>query len=151
MGSCPQSYTCSKPIDTVSTEQTEVKPWVSSYEYEEGEVIRAGNKRFKCKAWPYYFWCRMSAYQGWDLSHQGAHVDALRLIRAVLPTNLATILDAISVITPILATIHPAKFDPIQPAKFDPVHSAFLSTKQSAFHFRQAKRTAVRISIRKSN
>merc|ERR1712086_354551 len=61
--SCPQSYTCSKPIDTVSTEQTEVKPWVSSYEYEEGEVIRAGNKRFKCKAWPYYFWCRMSAYQ----------------------------------------------------------------------------------------
>merc|ERR1712194_438694 len=111
----------------VSTEQTEVKPWVSSYEYEEGEVIRAGNKRFKCKAWPYYFWCRMSAYQ--------PNVDET----------------GISVITPILATIHPAKFDPIQPAKFDPVHSAFLSTKQSAFHFRQAKRTAVRISIRKSN
>merc|ERR1711935_5502 len=61
--SCPQSYTCSKPTDTTNTVQTTVKPWVSSYDYEEGEVIRAGNKRFKCKAWPFYFWCRMSAYE----------------------------------------------------------------------------------------
>merc|ERR1712194_40143 len=57
------SSTECKCITCTGTEQTEVKPWVSSYEYEEGEVIRAGNKRFKCKAWPYYLWCRMSAYQ----------------------------------------------------------------------------------------
>merc|ERR1712086_880089 len=64
--SCPQSYTCSKPTHTTDTVQTAVTPWVSSYQYEEGEVVRAGNKRFKCKAWPHYFWCRMSAYQPTD-------------------------------------------------------------------------------------
>merc|ERR1712085_238948 len=59
-------YTCSKPTHTTDTVQTAVTPWVSSYQYEEGEVVRAGNKRFKCKAWPHYFWCRMSAYQPTD-------------------------------------------------------------------------------------
>merc|ERR1712194_1278 len=61
--SCPQSYNCSKTTHDTTIVQTQVTPWVSSYDYEEGEVIRAGNKRFKCKAWPFYFWCRMSAYQ----------------------------------------------------------------------------------------
>merc|ERR1712194_639811 len=90
----------------------------------------------------WYLFLRLD--QGWDLSHQGAHVhslvhaliNAIRLSRAVLPTNFATI-------KTILTTIHPAKFDPIQPAKFDPVHPAFLSTKQSAFLILPAKLTTV--------
>merc|ERR1711935_1013163 len=89
----------------------------------------------------WYLFLRLD--QGWDLSHQGAHVhslvhaliNAIRLSRAVLPTNFATILDAISVIKTILTTIHPAKFDPIPPA--------FLSTKQSAFLILPAKLTTV--------
>merc|ERR1712085_212784 len=78
----------------------------------------------------WYLFLRLD--QGWDLSHQGAHVhslvhaliNAIRLSRAVLPTNFATILDAISVIKTILTTIHPAKFDPIQPAKLTTVQNA---------------------------
>ena len=61
--SCSQRYTCVKPTDTIRTVQTTVTPWMSSYDYKEGDVIRAGNKRFKCKAWPYNLWCKKSNYQ----------------------------------------------------------------------------------------
>ena len=42
--------------------KTEVKVWDRLANYITGDVVRVGNKRFKCKEWPYFFWCRVSAY-----------------------------------------------------------------------------------------
>ena len=42
--------------------QTEIKVWDRMANYVTGDVVRVGNKRFKCKEWPYFFWCRVSAY-----------------------------------------------------------------------------------------
>ena len=55
------STACKKT--TVFTSCPSVDVYSSSATYEAGDVVRIGNARFKCKAWPYYLWCSNSAYE----------------------------------------------------------------------------------------
>ena len=41
---------------------TPVAPWSASTMYEAGDEVRISAKKFKCKPWPFYLWCRMSVY-----------------------------------------------------------------------------------------
>merc|ERR1712003_33246 len=62
-GTCTYSKQVVTETGTESKE-LDVEMWSSSQDYEEGDVVRTANRqRFKCKGWPFYFWCRMSAYQ----------------------------------------------------------------------------------------
>mmetsp|Transcript_21631 Transcript_21631/g.49554 ORF Transcript_21631/g.49554 Transcript_21631/m.49554 type:complete len:670 (-) Transcript_21631:115-2124(-) len=62
---CPnpngQTTGCTKT--TVETSCPSVDAYSSSATYEAGDVVRIGNARFKCKAWPHYLWCSNSAYE----------------------------------------------------------------------------------------
>lgn len=40
-----------------------IQAWSSSTLYEAGDQVRIGGTTYKCKPWPFYFWCRMAAYQ----------------------------------------------------------------------------------------
>mmetsp|Transcript_3382 Transcript_3382/g.6143 ORF Transcript_3382/g.6143 Transcript_3382/m.6143 type:complete len:657 (+) Transcript_3382:92-2062(+) len=54
---------CTKKVETKVCTDTPVNAWVSSVDYFTNDVVRLGTKRFKCREWPNYFWCRMSAYR----------------------------------------------------------------------------------------
>jgi hypothetical protein len=41
---------------------TPVTPWSAGTLYEAGDQVRIGAKKFQCKPWPFYLWCRLSAY-----------------------------------------------------------------------------------------
>ena len=41
---------------------TPVGTWTAGTLYEAGDQVRIGSKKFQCKPWPFYLWCRMSAY-----------------------------------------------------------------------------------------
>jgi hypothetical protein len=60
-GSC--TYT--KVVTTTPTPtpvSTPVAPWSLSTQYEAGDQVRIGAKKFQCKPWPHYLWCSLSAY-----------------------------------------------------------------------------------------
>jgi len=40
-----------------------IAAWSSSTLYEAGDQVRIDGTTYKCKPWPFYFWCRMAAYQ----------------------------------------------------------------------------------------
>ena len=49
---------------TVVTPTTfDVDAWNSATEYETGDVVRVGTKRYRCREWPNFFWCRQEAYR----------------------------------------------------------------------------------------
>ena len=53
-------------VDTTALTPTPViipvAPWSAGTLYESGDQVRVGAKKFQCKPWPFYQWCRMSAY-----------------------------------------------------------------------------------------
>ncbi len=63
--SSPTGYTgtCTytKVVATTPT-PTPVAPWSAGTMYEAGDEVRISAKKFKCKPWPFYLWCRLSAY-----------------------------------------------------------------------------------------
>ena len=54
---------CTKKAKTLTCTNTDVYAWASNVDYFTNDVVRVGNKRFKCRKWPNYFWCRTSAYK----------------------------------------------------------------------------------------
>ena len=50
----------SRNLEVCTTE--DVLNYSSSTEYEEGDVVRVGTTRFKCRGWPNGLWCNNSAY-----------------------------------------------------------------------------------------
>ena len=50
----------SRNLEVCTTE--DVLNYSSSTDYEEGDVVRIGTKRFKCRGWPNGLWCKESAY-----------------------------------------------------------------------------------------
>lgn len=66
----PSAFTgACKYIKVVTTTPTptpvvyDILTWSSGTLYEAGDRVRIGAKTYVCKPWPFYFWCRMSAYQ----------------------------------------------------------------------------------------
>ena len=68
--SAPTTFTgdC-KYIKVVTTTPTptptviDVAGWSAGTLYDAGDLVRIGSMTYQCKPWPFYFWCRMSAYQ----------------------------------------------------------------------------------------
>ena len=59
------SCTYNKVITTTPTPTPVVTPvgtWTAGTLYEAGDQVRIGAKKFQCKPWPFYLWCRLSAY-----------------------------------------------------------------------------------------
>jgi hypothetical protein len=54
---------------------TPVSEWSASILYTPGDQVRIGAKKFQCKPWPYYFWCRVSVYAP-TLSETGLWTEA---------------------------------------------------------------------------
>ena len=69
-GSC----TYAKVVITTPT-PAPVDPWSAGTMYEAGDQVRIGAKKFQCKPYPYYFWCRLSAYAP-TLSETGLWTEA---------------------------------------------------------------------------
>ena len=40
-----------------------IAAWSASTLYDAGDQVRIAGTTYKCKPWPFYFWCRMAAYQ----------------------------------------------------------------------------------------
>lgn len=55
--------TCLRDTETEICMGAPVDTWSSSFDYHEGDVVRVGMKRFKCREWPNKFWCKMEAYK----------------------------------------------------------------------------------------
>jgi hypothetical protein len=54
---------CERMIEVEDCNNLEdVEMWSSSVDYVTDDVVRVGTKRFKCREWPNYFWCRSEAY-----------------------------------------------------------------------------------------
>ena len=54
---------CTREVDVTTPTPTPVdNGWQSGKDYEDGDVIRIGLDRYKCREWPNYLWCRQSAY-----------------------------------------------------------------------------------------
>ncbi|KAL7528614.1 hypothetical protein ACHAXR_002535, partial [Thalassiosira sp. AJA248-18] len=47
----------------VCVENTPVDNYSKSVDYDTGDVVRIGDRRYKCREWPNYLWCRMKAYE----------------------------------------------------------------------------------------
>lgn len=58
----PADVGCTKKYEEEQCNRTDVKPWDSESDYSEGDVIRVGANRFKCRDWPSSFWCNISSY-----------------------------------------------------------------------------------------
>lgn len=72
------SCTYVKIIKTTPTSTSVVTPiakWTSGTLYEAGDQVRIGAKKFQCKPYPFYLWCRMAAYAPTD-SATGLWTDA---------------------------------------------------------------------------
>ena len=82
-GSAPCTYvkvtTATTPTSTPVV--TAVDTWSASILYEAGDQVRIGAKKFQCKPWPFYFWCRVSAYAP-TLSETGLWTEAWSLAGA---------------------------------------------------------------------
>ena len=57
-----KSTSSSTSTTTTTPVTTPVETWKASTLYEAGDQVRVGAKKFQCKPWPFYMWCRMSAY-----------------------------------------------------------------------------------------
>ncbi len=78
-GSSPCTYV--KIVTTTPTPTPVVTPvvtWSGGTLYEAGDQVRIGAKKFECKPWPFYFWCRVSAYAP-TLSDTGLWTEAWTL------------------------------------------------------------------------
>jgi hypothetical protein len=78
-GSSPCTY--AKIVTTTPTPTPVVTPvvtWSVGTLYEAGDQVRIGAKKFQCKPWPFYFWCRVSAYAP-TLSDTGLWTEAWTL------------------------------------------------------------------------
>ena len=72
------SCTYTKVLTTTPTPTPVVTPvgtWAAGTLYEAGDQVRIGAKKFECKPWPFYLWCRMSAYAP-TLSETGLWTEA---------------------------------------------------------------------------
>jgi len=54
---------CQRDIEVEQCTNADVNPWVSNLNYDQGDVIRVGTQRYKCRPWPYAGWCKLSAYR----------------------------------------------------------------------------------------
>ena len=52
-----------KTVTTETCTDTDIEAYSSNLDYVTGDEVRIGDERFKCREWPNYLWCRMSAYQ----------------------------------------------------------------------------------------
>ena len=43
--------------------ETHVGTWAAGTLYESGDQVHIGAKKFQCKPWPFYLWCRLAAYK----------------------------------------------------------------------------------------
>jgi len=59
----PAGPSCKKDLDTTTCSDVPVNAWSSSVDYVEGDVVRVATKRFVCKGYPAYFWCRLKNYK----------------------------------------------------------------------------------------
>eukprot|EP00584_Thalassiosira_punctigera_P002647 CAMPEP_0172527200 /NCGR_PEP_ID=MMETSP1067-20121228/1937_1 /TAXON_ID=265564 ORGANISM="Thalassiosira punctigera, Strain Tpunct2005C2" /NCGR_SAMPLE_ID=MMETSP1067 /ASSEMBLY_ACC=CAM_ASM_000444 /LENGTH=652 /DNA_ID=CAMNT_0013310885 /DNA_START=110 /DNA_END=2068 /DNA_ORIENTATION=- len=57
----PATSSCKKDLTTC--EDVSVNTWSNNVDYTTGDVVRVGTKRFRCREWPNYLWCRMSSYK----------------------------------------------------------------------------------------
>jgi len=57
------SSSCTKDVEVEECTDTDVDAWSSSEDYLADDVVRKGLKRYKCRAWPRYFWCRQDVYK----------------------------------------------------------------------------------------
>jgi hypothetical protein len=72
------SCTYTKVVTTTPTPTPIVTPvgtWTAGTLYDAGDQVRIGAKIFQCKPWPFYLWCRMSAYKP-TLSETGLWTEA---------------------------------------------------------------------------
>lgn len=53
---------CTKTVEVEQCTMTNVNAWSNMVDYVTDDVVRIGTKRYKCREWPNYLWCRMSAY-----------------------------------------------------------------------------------------
>jgi len=60
---CDSEGDCTKRPDLEVCTLTDVEPFSGSAEYVEGDVVRIGTKRFKCKGWPNSGWCSDAGYE----------------------------------------------------------------------------------------
>jgi hypothetical protein len=75
------SCTYTKVVTTTPTSTPVVTPvgtWTAGTLYEAGDQVRIGATKFQCKPWPFYLWCRMSAYAP-TLSEKGLWTEAWTL------------------------------------------------------------------------
>jgi len=54
---------CRRDVRRESCSDVDANPWSSSVDYDTGDVVRIGAKRFKCREWPNKLWCSKEAYQ----------------------------------------------------------------------------------------
>ena len=65
-------------VTTTTPVTTPVGTWTASTLYEAGDQVRIGATKFQCKPWPFFTWCRMSAYKP-TLSASGLWTEAWTL------------------------------------------------------------------------
>jgi len=53
---------CTKTVEELQCNSTDVEPWNSRINYVEGDVVRLGRARFRCREWPFFLWCRQFVY-----------------------------------------------------------------------------------------
>ena len=58
-----QTASCLRTVDVETCTPTDVDPWNNGESYATDDVLRRGLKRFKCRKWPNFLWCSLSAYQ----------------------------------------------------------------------------------------
>ena len=54
---------CTKHDVVTTCTDKDVDLWSSSTDYVTGDVVRIGDRRYKCREWPFYPWCRNGAYK----------------------------------------------------------------------------------------
>ena len=64
--SCTYTKVYNPTASTPSSVVTSVGVWSAGTLYEDGDQVRVGAKKFQCKPWPYYLWCRSAAYAPTD-------------------------------------------------------------------------------------
>ena len=53
---------CQRAIKREDCSDVDVNLWSNSVDYTEGDVVRIGTKRFRCREWPFKLWCKVEAY-----------------------------------------------------------------------------------------
>jgi len=58
-----QTASCLRTVDVETCPPTDVDLWNNGESYATDDVVRVGLKRFRCREWPNFLWCSLSAYQ----------------------------------------------------------------------------------------